>query len=129
MMCTGLKKCMPTTRGGCGVTAAMRVTESEDVFVAEQHVRSEAPAEVAKIDCFSSSFSGTASIANCTPWIASSRFVVPESLAIAASRTAGSTFPFSTPLSRFARAAPSPRSTIPAATSCSRVSIPAVAST
>ncbi len=34
MACTGLKKCMPTTRSGCGNPWAMASTDSDDVLVA-----------------------------------------------------------------------------------------------
>src|SRR5690349_9791342 len=58
---TGLKKCIPTTRLGCGVPAAISVTDSEDVFVARMHVSPKWCAAAESTECLTSTDSRTAS--------------------------------------------------------------------
>ena len=58
----GLKKCMPTTRSGCGTPSAIAATRSEEVLLAKTGSGPSACARPVKISRFSSSFSGAASI-------------------------------------------------------------------
>ncbi len=62
MVCTGLKKCRPSTRSGRAVAAAIRVTESAVVPVASTVLSGQIRSSSAKTSRFSSSCSGTSSI-------------------------------------------------------------------
>ena len=59
---TGLKKCMPTTRDGAAVRAAISVIDSEEVLVARIASSPKCSRASAKTDSFTSRFSTTASI-------------------------------------------------------------------
>ena len=117
MMCTGLKKCIPTTRSGCAVASAIFVMDSDEVFVASTTEASRASPSFPKIDVLRSMRSGTASTTNWTPSIAASRSVVPLRFASAASRASSVTLPRATPFSRFAATLARPASTASSATS------------
>ena len=63
----GLKKCIPTTRSGPGVRAAMSVTRSEEVLEARIVSGPQASARSANRPCFRSSRSGAASTTKSHP--------------------------------------------------------------
>src|SRR5438034_4005645 len=62
MACTGLKKCMPTTRPGSRAAAAIAATESEEVLVASKASAGAARSTSAKTCCLEPRCSRTASI-------------------------------------------------------------------
>ena len=90
----GLKKCMPTTRSGVDVAAAISVTESADVFVASTASGRQTRSSSAKSRRFGSSSSTIASITT-SQSAKSPSSVVSESRPIASSRAACSSWPFS----------------------------------
>ena len=63
----GLKKCMPTIRSGRSASAAIAVTESEEVFVASTVSGPQTASRRANSSRFSSSSSGAASITRSHP--------------------------------------------------------------
>ena len=69
----GLKKCMPQTRSGRSTSAAIAVTESEEVFVASTASGPQAAASRPKTSRFTASDSGAASTTNSQPDRSSSR--------------------------------------------------------
>src|SRR5882672_3726025 len=128
MMCTGLKKCMPTTRSGRAHASAMIVIGSDEVLVASNASAAHSEPSLPKILRLRSMLSGTASITTSASRTAASKLLEPESFASAASRSAGVTFCFSTPLSRFDLTLARPRSSAAWSRSTSRVSTPHIAS-
>ena len=91
----GLKKCIPTTRSGRSVAAAISVTESAEVLVASTASGRQIRSSSAKSSRFGASSSTIASITRSQP-ARSARSVVRESLATASSRALSSSCPFST---------------------------------
>ena len=81
----GLKKCMPTTRSGRVVAAAISVTESAEVFVASTASGRQIRSSSAKSSRFGSSSSTIASITR-SQSAKSSSWVVRASRATASSR-------------------------------------------
>ena len=66
ILCTGLKKCMPTTRSGWGVSAPIRSIDSEEVLEARTASSGTCSASWAKTFCLMSSRSTTASMTKST---------------------------------------------------------------
>ncbi len=63
---TGLKKCIPTTRSGCGVRSPMASTDNDEVLLARTVSAETCSATSAKTACLTGSFSTTASITRST---------------------------------------------------------------
>ena len=91
----GLKKCIPTTRPGVEVAAAISVTESAEVFVARTASGRQIRSSSANSSRFGSSSSTIASITR-SQSAKSSSSVVSVSRPTASSRAACSSCPFST---------------------------------
>ena len=100
ILCTGLKKCMPTTRSGKDTAVAISVTLSADVLVAMTAPSASSGAAVVTTAFFTSSFSDTVSISRCAPRAACARSPAIVRRAFAASALAASTLPSLTPSSR-----------------------------
>ena len=66
ILCTGLKKCIPTTRSGFGVSAPIRSMESDEVLEASTASSGTCSASWAKTFCLTSSRSTTASMTKST---------------------------------------------------------------
>jgi hypothetical protein len=92
---TGLKKCRPSTRSGRRVAAASWVMVSDDVLLAISAGADSRASRATKVCRFSSRCSTIASITRSQPasW---SRATAPLSRALAASRSAAVSLPFST---------------------------------
>ena len=89
--CGGFDQCMPTTRSGCLVTAAIFVIGIPEVFEARIASGATTSSNCGKTSCFSSSFSGTASSTKSAPSSAAARSVSnrsePPSSCAASSRS------------------------------------------
>jgi len=114
---TGLKKCSPATRSGCGVASAMRVTDRADVFDASTADAGNRSASWRNTSRFTSSRSTTASMTRSVP--ASG----PQSLAgMTLWRTASASARVNAPLATASAVSDSIRFT-PAATSSALMSL------
>mmetsp|Transcript_5581 Transcript_5581/g.23602 ORF Transcript_5581/g.23602 Transcript_5581/m.23602 type:complete len:332 (+) Transcript_5581:688-1683(+) len=109
MTCAGEKKCAPTMRSGARIFAAHLVMSMVDVFVLRMASGRHAASRSAKIFCFSSTFSMTASMAMST-FPKSSYVSAGRHSANIASARACVRRPFFTALARLARTRPMPAS-------------------
>ncbi len=117
----GLKKCMPTTRSGPGVSAAIAVTGSEEVLLARIVSGPQASASAANSLRFSSRSSGAASITRShSP--RSSRLGAAPTRPLAASASSSLHRPFVPPFARALRSRSIPVSSAAGTGSWRRVS-------
>ena len=121
ILCTGLKKCMPTKRGARVVAAAISVMLREDVLEAKMVSGAQTWSIFENSSILSSMFSGTASMTKSACATAASRSVVVVSRAKAASACSRCTSPRSTAWSRFRWMWPVARCSISSEMSCSTV--------
>ena len=126
---TGFMKCMPMTRSGRAVSAAIAVIEMEDVLLARIASAEAIASSRRKRSYLISAFSGTASMINCEPAAAASRSAVGQIRSSASSRAAPSTIPFFTCRSRFLEIVAMARSNTSCDTSVIRTSRPPSAQT
>src|SRR5690606_21442740 len=127
ILCTGLKKCMPTTRSGWGTAVAISVTLSAEVFVAMMASGSMWAAAVATTCFFTAMFSVTVSTSSAAPADAAARSACVVSLDFAASATAASSLPRRTPSSRILATAESALAAAASLLSTSTVTKPELA--
>ena len=125
---TGFMKCMPMTRSGLSTPEAISVIEMELVFVARIVSGPLTSPSRAKMSCFSSAFSGTAST---TSWasLSPAGSVVVRMRARAPSASPAEIFSFLTCLWRLRSIVPLAPSRAPASTSTISTSRPAIEQT
>ena len=101
MICTGLKKCMPSTRSGRVVAAAMAATESEEVFVARTAEETVSESSRAKRSLLIPRSSITASMTRSASVTAASRSPITSIRLMASLALPSVILPRVTPPSRF----------------------------